>query len=726
MFPKYKYYLMADDSTYYKVENGSVVLNSIEKELQHSPIGWADTEIMFQRDTVYWGIFTEISKGTQYVLDGAMILRYIKATQGFEGVCILLVKMFDESSMSYQTFYKGDIDFSNDSDEENYVEANIASTGLQQLLTSRQDTNYEIDLLAPEAISIKFDGVKLASNVLFVPGQGDNSAGGLPNNDLVGATSIEVLNISFSGQQDAATSFISSRSQTYAQYSGGSPSSYASGGWLFRANTTISEVNISGTIQAIVDALDAAVGSTYTYEIRVLIKHAATNTFTTEILYQNTSLPQNTFTTLSIPINHTLTNDLLVNDCVYIYASWVNASPGEKKSVYPIDQSTIYVTYNAKVPTTNTKALRYFDAANSLVKQISNGNSILKSSLLSVSQSDPTSRFNNFDTDPHSLCLTSGNALTQSATPYIQTNFTDMFKELFGNLNAAAFIDSDDNLNIERLVDVFQDVKIATIDECNNITKKTYTGKIFNDIKVGYQSVDTTSLIGQDETNGTYEYLADKVTRFKNPVDFTSQYIGAVSQIESRRASAVILDSSNQPTTTTDDNATYIIEVDPTPISGNYKPYLPIGTISGINDPSNTYNILISGARRLFREFRYIRSLINFGNLNFQTSTNNKKLVSSFVAGNIIESASYDLTVDTFLGHDISPIFQPEQFEFDCVPSLNLLSAVKANPNGYIEFNYYGNMLKGYVLTLTLVPAKGNCHLVLLSHADNDLTLTIR
>lgn len=735
---RYKHYLKKNDSIWYAVVNGNVIETG-EKELQHAADGWENGTAIFTRDTKLWGIFEEHTIPYEFILDGAQILRsiYYDIEQGSAGKCIYVVKILNPTSMKYEPFFNLDIDFSQARDFRNKFVVNAANRGLQEQLNINEDITYELDLNAPESINMSIDGVLFDCSGNWYPGDYSVNVGSSPtqhaqfwqDNTLNAATSIPIYD---GGNINQPLPFIKPKTQAVIFGNGdmtgfidytfnGNATNYIpddGGVYILKTNVALKNVNIDASITEII--APPSDGFTTTVNVYLCVMSDANPSVALQqiLVYQYNGIP--TPATFLIAFNITI--DMPANTYLILTQRSRRTGPSTTIDDYPIyfpnDTSFFNIKYQAKSNPTDCKGLRCGDAMRQIVNKISNGQSTMHSLFLDSDTSDTTNRFLNWDTSPKFQILTSATALQQIVNPVIKTTFSDMFDDMFARMPIYAAI-VDGNLNIGKLSEAFSNTLIARVDSVNNIEVSDYKEKMINSVDVGYDYSDTDTTNGKQSVNTGFKFLSDRFNRTKQNLTIVSKYVAEPTAIERVRGQVF---ETNNSSSTIGDSDVYLIEVDPTPVSGKYVPYRPSAVNSGVTDPLGIYNITQTPGRAIRRFLSYIRSVLPTGNLIFQSTDQNKELISTFGSGQVIEKDNLPLNGDMYKGHDISRYFLPYVFEFDC-PSIQLYNQIKANPLGYIEFPYYDKgLMKGYVLSVELNPEKGDCKCLLLSHPNNDLS----
>lgn len=738
----YQYFLLKDTSTYYVEDgNGNIIQTGVETPLRHAPLDWAKMPTTFKRDPLYLGTFLEITPPVQFVEDGANILRSIwyDINQGTEGNCILRMKIWNPSTGQYEQFYDGDIDFSNANDKRDFFLVTIANRGLQEQLTSRQDIEYPIDLNVPVAETMLIDGMFVKNKGSWYPGNYSEETSNTLTSHISFATTDNGIggrsvNLTAGDSIDQPFPFIRAHEQggftgnaialIDQVYDSGNPLP-TDGQYLFYTNSDIKKVVFDAKMKATVRMPNVA--GTKHVRVRALVVNRALPSPSIEsatLLYDFTSTAVNTDEFITFNINATL--DSMPAKCylvIVITGQKASGSAADENAFFPIEDGYFNVTFQAKVSPTETKCLRYIDAAQQLISQISDGNATVFSSMLNIPNDDDVNRFKNWDTSPYYQYLTNGksirglvNPATGGAFPMTLT-FKKMFSDLFSTKGIIAMVENG-NLKLEPLRYAFDDTLIAIIPKVNNIEIVNYD-KLFNSIQAGYDYNETNNTLnGQNAFNTTLNYICDKVTRVQTQQSNLSPFIADPTVIERIRGDNL----DNTQSGDTNDNDVFIIEADPITVSGKRVVYRPSGTLTGIDDPVNVYNDAITSGRCARVLLPWYRSIVPVGNLIFQLATQTDNLISTFVSGTVVESDSLPLGEDVYNGHDVRRLFLPRIANLDC-EGVFLFNAIRANPRGYLQFDYYGTPMKGFIINFDFIPETGECKASLSLHPSTDLTL---
>lgn len=142
----YKHYLRKpSQGVFYIDTNGVLQTSNVPTCLQHSPVGWFDNEIEFDRSDHYLGITRGFSPPLKFVGDGAAIIRTLfYQYRGIEELVEYIVLKWDPATDTYLLFYKALLDLSTMEDlVAEGVTLNTMESGAPMLLKTYENTLFE-------------------------------------------------------------------------------------------------------------------------------------------------------------------------------------------------------------------------------------------------------------------------------------------------------------------------------------------------------------------------------------------------------------------------------------------------------------------------------------------------------------------------------------------------------------------------------------------------------
>lgn len=755
----FEFYLKKDDTTYFAVQNGVVVETTQKTPLQYSPADWDDTQVASKISGQEWVATREYTEPLKFVLDGAKIIRHIMYTQGFTGICIMLIEKLNTFDRQYYKWYQGNLDISYCEDEDDYVNANILETDLIGLLRNREDVPYEIDLSS--GLTLRLDGVKLGAKASWI--LGDSLSGGTYEGPAsthgpkewylynIYNGSIEVANMGFLpatsyGNNVQAGSFIEPRDATYSDDDFSPISGGPSGvpinltnpqkrvNTILRTAANWYNVKITGKISIGCSWVQNSGPINVTrFKIHVFIGTCHPDGARVNTLQIGESDWLNEGSTFSYPyidLNGEISE--IDNDLDMFLYLWLEGDPapgdsdiGDFQAQYFIDGSWLQLNYQAKVQNTDTKVIRYIDFMQSLVSKITDGKYTCQSDFLSNQDTSSQTRFANFDNSPYNTVVTSGSGLRALSDAKIKTTFTDAMKDVWSRWGLVWAI-MDGLVRIEPLSFFYANNELFHFDRLANLKTSFWRDRIFNQVNAGYKSYDNDTVDGLNEFNTGLTFMANDNTVIKATDDMVCPYRSDVYGIESIRGQTVDDDTKDNDF----DNDIFVIEIDPNiiiqppPFQDYYVVYRPTPiAISGVDDPQDIYNLTLSPKRAMLRHLSRLRSLIDTGELTYQTIDKNPSLACNLGAGNVVEIDNIDLSLNSFIGHSFPLIFKPLVIEFDAPAPYNLSEVLDTNQAGYISFAYNDTVFKGFILDVGCKPATRDKYTFrLLSHPDNDLS----
>jgi hypothetical protein len=713
----FKYYFRTSPSEYYYINNQNTVgITSQKRDVESCVMNWKETEFEQLRSDKYWGAFQEMSLSLDLVLGGAKIARYFFYTYGVHAVCNFYIEKFNSTTQQYEPWNEVHLDFSEFIDEKDIVNLKMKDRGAPTLLKSREDVPYEIPLLTSD-IPIQVDGIKVQSYVKWSPA-------------------------SFFSPFVAIV-------PGFAEMERGS----ALGGWLTPSAVAPWSINENTDHESDHYFFKATATDQYTITIKNLrVRHQWTigsEVYTVQIKLRGFDLANNITTDVMIgtyPVGGevnlilpTITYSGIpqISERFILYFDWTSLNIGDVENPNislenASDNSNddmfaeVRLDYLFNIPPNDFKGIRCIELFKRLIDKISDGQYIGESTFLSTNNTTTAYRKANWDNLPYYTMMTSGDGIRGLPNAVIKTSLNEFFQFCWSEWNLALSIEG----NVIRLepLDYFLTSNILLdLPEVNNFNIYPMKDKMFNRVKVGYNSDGKSynQTDGKDEFNTVSNFLLEKVTLINREDDITNDYITAMWAFESVRSETVSQENKDNQF----DNNTFVIEVNPIPVSGKYIPFRD-GYVTGVASPATAYNIGLSPARMFGRNLRRIRSLTSFlnkGFARFQTSEKNQDLVSNLTGGpfseNIIEKGDINLDSNPNRGRNTDVLFQPVIFEFDCSAAINMPQIVTFSSRGCMTFPYRGHIWKGFIMEVGMFPAtRDKYRFKLLSHPDNDLS----
>lgn len=112
--------------------------------LTHSPDGWDDTLVRYERSTKYWGLFRSFTVQLKFVKEGATYLRNEFYTNGVSALVTCQIKRLNKLTLEYYTAYTAEVDFATFKDEDHMVSVNLVEGGLSALIKKNEKTVYDV------------------------------------------------------------------------------------------------------------------------------------------------------------------------------------------------------------------------------------------------------------------------------------------------------------------------------------------------------------------------------------------------------------------------------------------------------------------------------------------------------------------------------------------------------------------------------------------------------
>lgn len=720
----FKMYLMKDASTYYYVDAAGVVQETATATpLDYTPDGWMDTELSWVRNMDYKGVFRSLKTEYKFVKDGAKILRKIYYEQGIEGICQLKIDIRKNSDWTYEEFHKADINFKTAQDLDDYFNVSLDDDSVFSKLKSNANVDYEIPISWDDDPHIELDGINLYGAYFFAPldSQLIFPYGTRAIIDYLQEGDFPVT--AWGSQTEALFIGVTGRDFIGASFTSGMFDALA---WLMKPYQDL-ELNCNIKQRVSVQTLGGS-GATDILDVSVfvvtedLLVHDIIN------LYTSPPLPVSMSPTF-FDINYTSPNFTVPAKAqVYIiYRILTNSSTWNLRLYGNGDLAATElenrIIFNAtfKLALSYSTVIEYWDFFDRLSKKVLDTTSTVSYSNFLRSEDDFE------DNQPAYTFVTCGDALRgfQDDSVRIRTTFNDMFEDASKRWMLGLGLDATNRIILEKL-DYFFDrtTLIADLGEVKDLELSVAEEYFFNSLKVGMKKQQYDQLNGRDEFNQSTTLKLPFVRVVKNE-DWTSNYRFDMYGIELYRANL----SQKKTTDSESDNDTFVIGGR---IGGmHYKVsrpnFLSGGSVSGVLDTVNSYQMGLSAARQMRRNYPLLASICHLRDaesITFQTTDKNPNLVSKYSTARPTITENANIAVSD-LG---DPLWLPIIAEFESEVPINLRTLLATNPYGYFQFkNKFGVTIKAFMIEAGMKPATNATYRwKMILTPDNDINDLIR
>lgn len=714
---EYKCYIVNKDFQSFYVQNGTVLLQGLPKELPDFPDGFQDIAINYERNNSYRGMFRSFSVPLGFVKDGKKILTHIFYNHGSEekAYFIILKKALtytegtpDEFNFTYKSYYRGEFDFSTFVQEEDRVTINLLDGGMESEIKANENTQYEIDISSLETRKVKMDGVELKNNVQFLITDGvETLTDNYPynKNHIVDLTEISRETSGIAGVKATERTKVRNHNTDIK----------ATQRWFFKA-TTAGNVTIEYDFNLTRTAIDqiSAIGVFVYSVIRKIDKNGVGSG---PILFQTTKPwnllgTNNIKGTVSIPVN--------ADDELYLY-TFCNAEGATGDDVINFNYSgegLFKVNYTYRHPESIVDTITAYQLFEQLIKKISNGKSGVSSTYLQ-SRTD--------------LVITSGDLLRNIEGGKIKTNFSDFWQWL-RSLLPVYFGVNNGNATIGLLEDVFvkpiaKNLELSNFQTFLRINQFIYIGDVRNlkvllakefmsaKIKVGYPNQTYQDTNGRTEFNSTQNWTTPLI-RTSTENNMISPYRADSIGIEYVRINF----DGKKSTDTSSDNDVFVLNVKKDKTGDYYELDRNENSLfSGVISPETMFNVALRPRQMLLNNDIVLHSgfdKMDDKSLKFQSADKNSATIYNSVAD------SSDISISS-LGNRL---FLPYIFEFETYQPVALVEIMTEGNfrKMCIVFDWEGDRYYGYILKAGIQPVTREVQtFTLLAAPQNDMTKLI-
>lgn len=721
---------------------GNVITTQNPYYLPTPPAGWDEVEVSDGRNLRYWGMERKYSAPYKFVLEGAKILRHLWYTNKRAAKCVIVVEKLNESTYQYETLFEANLNFRTAKDEDTHFSIEILQDGITGLIKSRENIEYEIMMKGIGAVQARVPAFKVKGRVQYMSSSLGNVSPGGPalmyylyvdktvvvdnaGNDPVSIGNANVTTPSSGGIMGQVAKFIG------AGGTDDSPDMEAQDNCLFKARKAMT-CNLKGRLDVTYKNTE---GANSDLEFRILKYN--NGSFVSELLMQAVS------GALNVLVNHTFAVDLNFNLDTNDYIKVQFRKTNNTGVAYELawgDKKDLILTFEHYTDEFTFTAFNYYRVLQELIKQVTDGQATLSSSLLQSG----FNYVNNFDCNPKNLYITSSMAIskigkpdptnTAISYPVIKTTLADMFKDLDVSQSVGLGIEGN-TIKLERKANFLNASQVIfTIDKPKEVTLQPATEFYFNSIKVGCENQTYDGVNGMDEFNTTQQWQLCKnspITDNIKELDLVTKYRYDRYGVLFTHLNNVLLNKDgeyNSSSNSTTNNDIFVLELEGTP-DGNYYNVKTwdTGYVAGVLDPANAFNMGLSPKRCLLRNRAFIKSFLagyESDFIKYVSQEKNNQLES--MLDYLIIDEDYDIAVSQ-LGP--KPLFMPWIAEVECTSPTDYLQLIAAAPYGVIRVeNWKGATIEGFPIQAGIKPSYPDPTYTfqLLLSPNNDLSTLIQ
>lgn len=660
------YFLVDEMNRSLYVDGDLVKVSAVPKPLVFTPDGWTKIEINNQRNSKYFALDRSFSVPLDFVEDGALILKDAYYKKGVEAKVYLVIlkqklQLTKDGSGNitgfgyyYDSFYRGEIDFSQFQHAGPKVTVNIMEGGIPKYVKASENTKFELDVDVPEARYVLMDGITLKLHSQFLISNGDD-----PDelrNHFIALDSITV----------DGSSKISVQPVKREKYTGNNNGLIGHPSWFFYA-TTACAVNLNYKFKigaTIIPGASIDPGGRTSIQFQVV----RGTTVTSYPVFFGLLPGGGQVLQGQVNIN------VLAGDHIYFRTFFTTiGSTGDaviRYHYYDIPDSYLFIDAAFRYPSTYIKVLPPEYVFKKLIEKITNGLYQGESIVLSAN---------------HNVVVTCGDAIRGIPGSKIKTSLSDFFTSYDVQFDLGLG-DISGKVKLEPKTSWIDYNNPIDLGEVKGLKVKPAGDYLYNTIKCGYPEQQYDDINGKQEFNNT-SLFTTPITRVSKELNKVSAYRADCFGIEFTRINL-------EGKATTDngaDNDVFLIHTEATPTAGGpggqyYKLDRSLNvTASGVFDTATVFNIFLSPKRCLERNGQYIHSLfykLDNSKLVFQTTEKNAELKTTSPL--VIEKA------DVSIGSLLPQLFGPNLLEFETPAPVDLIEALEASPIRSFAGTYLG------------------------------------
>jgi len=660
------YFLVDEMNRSLYVEGGIVKVSGIPKPLVFTPDGWTKIEINNQRNTKYFALDRSFSVPLDFVEDGALILKDAYYKKGVEAKVYLVIlkqkiNITKDGSGNitgfgyyYDSFYRGEIDFSQFQHTGPKVTVNIMEGGIPKYIKAAENTKYELDIDVPEARYVLMDGITLKIHSQFLISNGTDP-------DELRNHFIALDPITVDG-----SSKISVQSVKREKYTGNNSGLVGHPSWFFSA-TTATTVTLNYKFKVGATVIPGA-----------SIDPGGKTSIQFQVVTGTTVTSYSVFFGLLPGGGQVLQGQVSINvvpgDHIYFRTFFTTiGSTGDaviRYHYYDIPDSYLFVDAAFRWPSSYIKVLPPEYVFKKLIEKVTSGLYQAESIVLSAN---------------HNVSVTCGDAIRGIPGSKIKTSLSDFFTSYDVQFDLGLG-DLSGKVKLEPKTSWIDYNNPIDLGEVKELKVKPAGDYLYNTIKCGYPEQQYDDINGKQEFNNT-SLFTTPITRVSKELNKVSAYRGDCFGIEFTRMNL----EGKATTDSGADNDVFLIHTEATPTPGGpggqyYKLDRSLNaSATGVFDTATVFNIFLSPKRCLERNGRSIHSLfykLDSSNLVFQTTEKNSELKTTSPL--VIEKA------DVPIGSLLPQLFSPNLLEFQTPAPVDLIEALEASPIRAFTGSYLG------------------------------------
>ncbi len=712
--PPYKFYLKKNASEYYYIDANGDVQSQTEAQanetnrrldIEHGIIKWDEIKLSWVRHERYHGIFRKLSTPIQFTEQMAKILRYVYFTQGgVMGSCILRIDLRDKTEIDvYNELFSVAIDFSTFKSTRDFVEVTLMDSDLNAKIQAYENTEFETTVDNLDCARVNMDGINIRTRYDYVIASYSG-------------------NVSSGAQGDVIHHNFVRQVGDLSVGSGNSPvNSFGAANFMFTAHSNTEVVinfeftlhlnNIGSTTNAVKFRLEKWTGQ----------PDVSSRTVNATI-YTSPNLTSGNIASHTDDATYTVTMSREETLVMWID---INDITGGSSMDYVIESATMSATCTTLSATGEEKGYRLPQLTHKHLQAMAGTQHQVQSSYMwSTSLSDP----NNYDAIPYRTVIVPESALKQIVdTPKIKTTFQQITQHIIA-CHGGGIGTNGDYLVVEKLPFFYNKTSLIYDfgSDYSELAFEQASNYVINAAEFGwegYDAVDDINKVNEFNTKHVYKFPITRILDTSNQKwNMVSPYAASMYYIELTRAQNGLNYQNNVRTNNSkrdDSNRNFVVYVEQAQSAGVHNLQRG-GTVTGIEYPTQAYNIPLSPKRCLLRSAPLISSILRMcpdKTVTFQTSEQTADLNSQMTGGGLIqEGTDVDFTPST-------PLFQPIIIKFKAASPLNLSQLMGSTPYGVMRINYKGANIDGFVLNASINPGKPQPYeFELLSSPNNNLS----
>lgn len=659
--------------------------------LKYDPEGWQDDELSIVR-TDKGGFIIDVSPELKYIRDGKSIIDYAYNNSGVNAVVELIIERYDKLINEWKQIFKGNLDFTTYSSNNNSVQITANSGSISNILNSKETQEYAIECLTDVTLNDCISGgVVIAEwygteqDLSIVDTIGDE------NGMMCKWKNVSGNYYMYRDIKMDLESFENKISRQIVDVIDVTLLNNLSKRVLNFVNTLSLTKNISGNVQLsefdgqlVIYTYNPALDKRYWVKLWVGVRDYVTTMLDTSraVLLGEFTGEFETVPILGyglgefsgVSVNANFSFDVEFGDGIGLFAQVYTY-----ESSYWADFSTFLnlanltavtkINVTSELPNFDTKSLSAYTLFEKLAENLVITN--VKSTFLNTL----------------GAYFTCGDALRGLTNPKLKTSMAEFFNtinNIYGASLGIEYIGGVEYLSLEDKYYFYDASKIYHLGKAKELEITPI--EHITSVDVGYEPQNYEDIIGREEFNSTQNWSIPLNIKENKDNRISKIRADGTGIVNAYVEGALVTETEDKTT----DNDTFILDIKDGELNRDYE------VISGVKWVDNVFNVNFSPKRCLLRNGAELKSYLyqNEGDIIQTSFDKNVELISKTADGSTIISEKENISFNSLE----NSVFLPKYYNVTMAQPIDInIAILQGKQNGVLSFEFNGILYYGFL-----------------------------